>query len=130
MWPYLRDPFWCATATMTLHTADYIAEILRGAIQASGSLHCNVMIETQSWDCKIARPFCRLASACWQTPASDRLDNRTCANDGRASTVAIVGRKYPFAKPQRAWRPQRLYHPSICQSPRVFASAWHDQKRQ
>ncbi|WP_339544906.1 ABC transporter permease [Pseudomonas sp. RA_35y_Pfl2_P32] len=34
MWPYLRDPFWCATATMTLHTAAYIAEILRGAIQA------------------------------------------------------------------------------------------------
>ena len=34
MWPYLRDPFWCATATMTLHTAAYIAEILRGSIQA------------------------------------------------------------------------------------------------
>ena len=34
MWRYLRDPFWCATATMTLHTAAYIAEILRGAIQA------------------------------------------------------------------------------------------------
>jgi polar amino acid transport system permease protein len=34
MWTYLRDPFWCATATMTLHTAAYIAEILRGAIQA------------------------------------------------------------------------------------------------
>ncbi|CEL27034.1 ABC transporter permease [Pseudomonas sp. A1230] len=34
MWPYLRDPFWCATVTMTLHTAAYIAEILRGAIQA------------------------------------------------------------------------------------------------
>ncbi|TVT83365.1 ABC transporter permease [Pseudomonas sp. H3(2019)] len=34
MWPYLRDPFWCVTATMTLHTAAYIAEILRGAIQA------------------------------------------------------------------------------------------------
>lgn len=34
MWPYLRNPFWCATATMTLHTAAYIAEILRGAIQA------------------------------------------------------------------------------------------------
>ena len=34
LWPYLRDPFWCATATMTLHTAAYIAEILRGAIQA------------------------------------------------------------------------------------------------
>jgi len=34
MWTYLRDPCWCATATMTLHTAAYIAEILRGAIQA------------------------------------------------------------------------------------------------
>jgi polar amino acid transport system permease protein len=34
MWPYLREPFWCAVATMTLHTAAYIAEILRGAIQA------------------------------------------------------------------------------------------------
>ena len=35
LWPYLRDPFWCATVTMTLHTAAYIAEILRGAIQAT-----------------------------------------------------------------------------------------------
>lgn len=34
LWPYLRDPFWCATVTMTLHMAAYIAEILRGAIQA------------------------------------------------------------------------------------------------
>ncbi|KQB52904.1 ABC transporter permease [Pseudomonas endophytica] len=34
LWPYLRDPFWCAVLTMTLHTAAYIAEILRGAIQA------------------------------------------------------------------------------------------------
>ena len=34
LWHYLRDPFWCATVTMTLHTAAYIAEILRGAIQA------------------------------------------------------------------------------------------------
>ena len=34
LWRYLRDPFWCATATMTLHTAAYIAEILRGAILA------------------------------------------------------------------------------------------------
>jgi len=33
-WPYLRDPYWCAVLTMTLHTAAYIAEILRGAIQA------------------------------------------------------------------------------------------------
>jgi len=34
LWPYLRDPYWCAIITMTLHTAAYIAEILRGAIQA------------------------------------------------------------------------------------------------
>ncbi|MBD2837252.1 ABC transporter permease [Pseudomonas sp. JM0905a] len=34
LWPYLRDPFWCAVITMTMHTAAYIAEILRGAIQA------------------------------------------------------------------------------------------------
>ena len=33
LWPYLRDPYWCAIITMTLHTAAYIAEILRGAIQ-------------------------------------------------------------------------------------------------
>ena len=34
LWPFLRDPYWCALATMTLHTAAYIAEILRGAIAA------------------------------------------------------------------------------------------------
>lgn len=34
LWPYLRDPFWCTVVTMTLHTAAYIAEILRGALQA------------------------------------------------------------------------------------------------
>lgn len=34
LWPYLRDPFWCAVITMTLHTTAYIAEIVRGAIQA------------------------------------------------------------------------------------------------
>src|SRR5213083_2906110 len=33
LWPYLRDPFFCAALTMTLHTTAYIAEILRGAIQ-------------------------------------------------------------------------------------------------
>ena len=35
LWPVLRDPYWCAVITMTLHTAAYIAEILRGAIQRS-----------------------------------------------------------------------------------------------
>lgn len=34
LWPILRDPYWCAIITMTMHTAAYIAEILRGAIQA------------------------------------------------------------------------------------------------
>ncbi|WP_325437911.1 ABC transporter permease [Pseudomonas nitroreducens] len=34
LWPYLRDPYWCALLAMTLHTAAYIAEILRGAIHA------------------------------------------------------------------------------------------------
>ena len=34
LWPYLRDPYWCALVTMTMHTAAYIAEILRGAIHA------------------------------------------------------------------------------------------------
>lgn len=34
LWPVLRDPYWCAVITMTLHTAAYIAEILRGAIAA------------------------------------------------------------------------------------------------
>jgi len=33
-WPYLSDPFWCTVLTMTLHTAAYIAEILRGALEA------------------------------------------------------------------------------------------------
>ena len=33
-WPYLRDPYWRALLTMTLHTAAYIAEILRGAIHS------------------------------------------------------------------------------------------------
>lgn len=34
LWPVLREPYWCALITMTLHTAAYIAEILRGAINA------------------------------------------------------------------------------------------------
>ena len=34
LWPYLRDAYWCTIITMTMHTAAYIAEILRGAIQA------------------------------------------------------------------------------------------------
>ena len=34
LWSYLRDPYWCALIAMTMHTAAYIAEIIRGAIQA------------------------------------------------------------------------------------------------
>lgn len=34
LWPYLRDPYWCALIAMTMHTAAYIAEVIRGAIQA------------------------------------------------------------------------------------------------
>ncbi|HEY9079188.1 ABC transporter permease [Magnetovibrio sp.] len=33
-WPVLRDAYWCAVITFSLHTAAYISEILRGAIQA------------------------------------------------------------------------------------------------
>ena len=33
LWSYVCDPFWCAVVTMTLHTAAYIAEILRSSIQ-------------------------------------------------------------------------------------------------
>lgn len=34
LWPYLRDPYWCTLIAMTMHTSAYIAEIIRGAIQA------------------------------------------------------------------------------------------------
>ncbi len=34
LWPFLREPYWCAVITMGLHTTAYIAEILRGALQA------------------------------------------------------------------------------------------------
>ncbi|MQX35012.1 ABC transporter permease [Roseospira navarrensis] len=34
LWPILREPYWCAIITFSLHTGAYIAEILRGAIQA------------------------------------------------------------------------------------------------
>ena len=33
VWPVLRDAYWCAAITFSLHTAGYITEILRGAIQ-------------------------------------------------------------------------------------------------
>ncbi|WP_415894577.1 ABC transporter permease [Neptuniibacter sp. PT34_22] len=34
LWPILKEPYWCAIITFALHTAAYIAEILRGAIQS------------------------------------------------------------------------------------------------
>lgn len=34
LWPILRDPFWCAIIALTLNTAAYTAEIIRGAIQS------------------------------------------------------------------------------------------------
>lgn len=34
LWPFLKEPYWCAIITLGLHTTAYIAEILRGAIQA------------------------------------------------------------------------------------------------
>jgi len=34
LWPILREPYWCAIITFAMHTAAYIAEILRGAIQS------------------------------------------------------------------------------------------------
>jgi polar amino acid transport system permease protein len=33
LWQILREPYWCAVITMSMHTGAYIAEILRGAIQ-------------------------------------------------------------------------------------------------
>jgi len=33
-WVVLREAYWCAVITFSLHTAAYISEILRGAIQA------------------------------------------------------------------------------------------------
>jgi len=34
LWHYLKSPYWCALIVMTMHTAAYIAEIVRGAIAA------------------------------------------------------------------------------------------------
>jgi octopine/nopaline transport system permease protein len=33
-WPILRDPYWCAIIALTLNTAAYASEIIRGGIQA------------------------------------------------------------------------------------------------
>ncbi len=34
LWPVLYNAYWCAVLTFSMHTAAYITEILRGAIQA------------------------------------------------------------------------------------------------
>ncbi|MGO4174543.1 ABC transporter permease [Bosea sp. TAF32] len=34
LWPFIREPWFCAVLTFALHTAAYTANILRGAIQA------------------------------------------------------------------------------------------------
>ena len=49
--PYLRSAFWCAVITMTLHTAAYIAEIIRGAIQAipSGEIEAARALGMSKW---------------------------------------------------------------------------------
>ena len=51
LWPYLRSAFWCAVITMTLHTAAYIAEIIRGAIQAipSGEIEAARALGMSKW---------------------------------------------------------------------------------
>jgi len=51
LWPYLRDPWWCAIIAMCLHTAGYIAEIIRGAIQAvpSGEIEAARSLGMSKW---------------------------------------------------------------------------------
>ena len=34
LWPFLRQPYWCAIAAFTLNTAAYGSEILRGGLQS------------------------------------------------------------------------------------------------
>lgn len=34
LWPFLREPYWCAILALTLNTAAYGSEILRGGLQA------------------------------------------------------------------------------------------------
>jgi len=51
LWPYLRDPYWCALIAMTMHTAAYIAEIIRGSIQAvpSGEVEAARALGMSRW---------------------------------------------------------------------------------
>ena len=34
LWPFLRDPFWCAVLALTLNTGAYASEIIRGGLRA------------------------------------------------------------------------------------------------
>jgi octopine/nopaline transport system permease protein len=34
LWPFLREPYWCAILALTLNTAAYGAEVIRGGLQA------------------------------------------------------------------------------------------------
>lgn len=34
LWPFLREPFWCAILALTLNSAAYTAEIIRGGIRS------------------------------------------------------------------------------------------------
>lgn len=34
LWPFLREPYWCAVLALALNTSAYTAEIIRGAIQS------------------------------------------------------------------------------------------------
>ena len=34
LWPFLRDPFWCAVLTLSLNTGAYTSEIIRAALAA------------------------------------------------------------------------------------------------
>lgn len=34
LWPFLREPWWCALAAFALNTSAYVSEVMRGAIKA------------------------------------------------------------------------------------------------
>ena len=34
LWPFLREPYWCAILALTLNTAAYGSEIIRGGLQS------------------------------------------------------------------------------------------------
>ena len=34
LWPYLREPFWCALLAFSLNTSAYVSEVMRGAVTA------------------------------------------------------------------------------------------------